>query len=45
MLNLDTHIVIRLVENTLTRRETEAIRNTRLGVSAMVLCEIAKPCQ
>jgi PIN domain nuclease of toxin-antitoxin system len=42
MLNLDTHIVIRALDNTLTSAERQLLMTDHWGISAMVLWEIGK---
>lgn len=42
MLNVDTNIVIFLLDDKLSPFEAEAVRHQPLGISAMVLWEIAK---
>lgn len=42
MLNLDTHVLIHAMTGELTARETRSLRAARWGVSAIVLCELAK---
>ena len=42
MLNLDTHIVVHMFGGHLTRAERELLANEPLGISAIVLWEIAR---
>lgn len=42
MLNLDTHIVVKLLQGELRPEEKAALLGQNVGVSAMVLWEIAK---
>ncbi|GMV87154.1 MAG: hypothetical protein AMXMBFR81_00850 [Chthonomonas sp.] len=42
MLNLDTHIVLHLLAGSLTAFELSALRGQELGVSSIVLWELAK---
>lgn len=42
MLNLDTHILIHLVEGTLSGPELQLVNERPLGISSIVLWEIAK---
>ncbi len=42
MLNLDTHIFLRALVGTLTRREADLVESEDCGISAIVLWEIAK---
>jgi PIN domain nuclease of toxin-antitoxin system len=42
MLNLDTHIVVKLLQDQLTRAEYELVLNETLSISDMVIWEVAK---
>lgn len=42
MLNLDTHILIAALDDTLTAAEAAVLHSDRWGISAMVIWEIAK---
>lgn len=42
MLNLDTHIVIHLLDGGLTSAEIEILRGKSVGISAIVLWELAQ---
>jgi len=42
MLNLDTHIVVKLIQGDLTPRERELIVNLPLSISDIVIWEVAK---
>jgi len=42
MLNLDTHIVIKLLDDALTVRELDLVIRSPLSISTMVIWEVAK---
>ena len=45
MLNLDTHILVRLLDGSLTERERRRLGGESVGISAIVLWELAKLAQ
>lgn len=42
MLNLDTHVLLRALDGSVTRKEKRLLAQDRWGISAIVLWEIAK---
>jgi predicted nucleic acid-binding protein len=42
MLNLDTHIVIHLLDGALTNSEIQILSGQSVGISAIVIWELAK---
>ena len=42
MLNLDTHVVIKLIQGDLSKREYDLVADSPLSISGIVIWEIAK---